>query len=103
MAAAALVREEASMLVRTLAVALVAAQPTAHAAPMSLHRSSPFYRTAKFVPPSPATYAAPGMDGRIARAPSVRRVAPVLAAGRLPNQQVGPMRERFVRDICIGC
>lgn len=93
------------MLVRTLtlAAALAVAQLPARAAPVRLQRTSPFYRAALFVPPSPATYAAPGKDAVHERRALVSRPAPIPRAGQLPNQRVGPMRERLVRDICIGC
>ena len=91
------------MLARILAVALLAVPSTARAAPQRLDRASPVYRSAQFVPPSPATYAAPETAEAPGRRAAIRRAAPAPPGGALPNQRTGPMRDHVVRDICVGC
>ncbi|MBX9931740.1 MAG: hypothetical protein K2Y56_09420 [Methylobacterium sp.] len=48
---------------------------------------------------APAGRPAPVVERNV---PPSRPRAEVLG-GELPNQRTGPMRQRVVRDICIGC
>lgn len=52
-------------------------------------------------PPAPPPNASPSEPVRHPEPPA----RPQLHAfsGELPNQRTGPMRNRVVRDICIGC
>ncbi|AWN37039.1 hypothetical protein [Methylobacterium radiodurans] len=82
-----------------LIAALFPALPV-RAAATGLERGSPFYRAAPYVPPSAATFSAPA---EALRPVHLHERPPAPRDGRLPNQRTGPMHERAVRDICIGC
>ncbi|MCC0809398.1 hypothetical protein FPV16_24910 [Methylobacterium sp. W2] len=72
----------------TLVVALASASPC-------------FAQNMALTPPPPPPSAVPSEPVRYPGPPP----RPQLHAfgGELPNQRTGPMRNRVVRDICIGC
>lgn len=90
------------VLARAVLVAALIALPPAGTAAAGLERGSPFYRAAPYVPPSAATFSAPAAAERV-RPVHLREAQPAPRGDRLPNQRTGPMHDRALRDICIGC
>lgn len=52
--------------------------------------------------PNPEPHTRPTSNDR-ERPASPPRAQAQVPSGELPNQRTGPMRQRVVRDICIGC